>query len=1101
MYNVYLTINNVDILCEPGAKFSEEFNETLDSGEVLIKFSNELDLQPLDRVIFKIKSGDTTIFSKTMLINSWQESITKQGTNTYNGTGVVYNYSITLISETKLLEGIPLPNLTITNDKKLTLLDYIKRYNEIYGHYTIRDSDWIETSNSINGDLDYTTAQIINTTTITANLNYVINKYVLTIDNHSNDVVGVKLKNVLINDNTYFSYLNYYIYIANNDGYNFNSDEILYANIDTSYIELEVIDVYGNSQTLGYGTLPSLYNIVFTSDKLEWDSATTIYRGTTLIGRIKVKQEYQGEYAVPNDFTNGSITNVSSYTYEKQGNNLALLTINAPYGDVAINLQAIAPTFNILYSYRTFSSQNLSDGSLPQGTTIQTTSTNATTIMNLAKAKVETLIPSEYSNFDATNSYVDLVHSIAYVYYYEYESIAVTYNGVTDDAVPQSVYVNTIKHIPIGGLYYDYLPSVANTYRYQYMCSNLQNPSGSVVNNDTVLNNNLTTIYVVYENLATEYTLTFDTTNCNWYLSDTPSIPISPNYITVPKYSVVSITDNHLTVNNTTYYCFGNAGYTVTSISCNSPITSDTTATATTTLNNYTITYNIGNHVYMDTSVTSANVTTILQKQLTIDTNWDVLVSGINITGNCNWQLYPGHYLVVSNIHSNITININAVFTGSTYTLSFVNPTYGYFNSVVSVSDVAFIYSSGTTLYYEKGDGSTGSRIFITSDAYYDFDNFTYNGNNMYVGGYYQLSANTTIRASATYVGPAQINYTLTVYHKYGQTILDTTTYTMASGTTAVPTNYIEQITNYDYDSNSWGSSKVMDRDRTLIIFYNWVGATYSVVDNISNGDLHYSTPLTPVDTYSFYIIPDTNYTYPSSIYVQNAQYTYDSSNGTMTIYSVTGQVTISGICVYNLPTINVTYNCVDTNNNALQTTTNTLTIGSDTYGSGSPTISGYVFDKVYSLPGGTDITYYTASTTYTNVLAVYNVDITTYTVIYYCFAGITSLGTETVSGITSGTYGSNAPTKYGYAVYDVTSGANDLLGEYDTYNAALSAYNDYVSADPESDFAIKRGVRPLISIVLHNTGDPTDRQNNSVTSNATMDAYYGTPSSYNEVV
>ena len=104
MFNTYLYFKNLnkEILLEEGSVFNEELNETLDSASVIIKGveATPLDLQPLDEVVFIVRDEtNSIIFKKTMLINSYQESISRQI------NPVVYNYSITLVSETKKIRG------------------------------------------------------------------------------------------------------------------------------------------------------------------------------------------------------------------------------------------------------------------------------------------------------------------------------------------------------------------------------------------------------------------------------------------------------------------------------------------------------------------------------------------------------------------------------------------------------------------------------------------------------------------------------------------------------------------------------------------------------------------------------------------------------------------------------------------------------------------------------------------------------------------------------------------------------------------------------------------------------------------------------------
>lgn len=131
MYYVKLKIptREDELLCEENAVYKDEGNETLNSASVVIKgLTEELDLQPLDLVRFKVYDDDTLIFNKQMCINSWQMAIDRQI------NAKIMNYSITLISETKRLEGILLPNIVITNDNVNDyVINYIQHYNEVYG--------------------------------------------------------------------------------------------------------------------------------------------------------------------------------------------------------------------------------------------------------------------------------------------------------------------------------------------------------------------------------------------------------------------------------------------------------------------------------------------------------------------------------------------------------------------------------------------------------------------------------------------------------------------------------------------------------------------------------------------------------------------------------------------------------------------------------------------------------------------------------------------------------------------------------------------------------------------------------------------------------
>jgi len=141
MFLVYITLkDNIKRYCQPESIDNCELNDVLDTNSLTLKgITTQLDIQPLDAVIFSVENeSGQVIYERRRKINSFQEYTQRRADQ------VIYGYLITLISETKELETIPLPNLVITNDNELSVLDYIKRYNEIYGHYTINEQKFIE---------------------------------------------------------------------------------------------------------------------------------------------------------------------------------------------------------------------------------------------------------------------------------------------------------------------------------------------------------------------------------------------------------------------------------------------------------------------------------------------------------------------------------------------------------------------------------------------------------------------------------------------------------------------------------------------------------------------------------------------------------------------------------------------------------------------------------------------------------------------------------------------------------------------------------------------------------------------------------------------
>ena len=121
-------INNVLYTPRDGFVVKEEFNETLDSGLVMLTKSGlPLNIEPYD--IIKL-SGDS-ISTKTFLVDNFNEDkIAFTPTEKYE-------YTINLFSETKVLERITLPNLSITQNitgqANRSIWFYFQHYVSFYG--------------------------------------------------------------------------------------------------------------------------------------------------------------------------------------------------------------------------------------------------------------------------------------------------------------------------------------------------------------------------------------------------------------------------------------------------------------------------------------------------------------------------------------------------------------------------------------------------------------------------------------------------------------------------------------------------------------------------------------------------------------------------------------------------------------------------------------------------------------------------------------------------------------------------------------------------------------------------------------------------------
>ena len=131
--------------CVNGATFSEEFNETLDSAVIILDNVEEfykLYIKPYEFVkVVCMNENDEILFEKFFLIDNYIEKET-------NIKEHIYQYTINLMSTTKLLEKIQLPNLAISHSLvsgKKTIYQYIKQYMELYCpkiKYTKDGSNW-----------------------------------------------------------------------------------------------------------------------------------------------------------------------------------------------------------------------------------------------------------------------------------------------------------------------------------------------------------------------------------------------------------------------------------------------------------------------------------------------------------------------------------------------------------------------------------------------------------------------------------------------------------------------------------------------------------------------------------------------------------------------------------------------------------------------------------------------------------------------------------------------------------------------------------------------------------------------------------------------
>lgn len=160
------TINGIQYDILQGATFAEEYNETLDSGSIIINNVSKIKgLMPYDDVfIYSFTDSNYKFigypfdgtnpqpkFYKHLLVDQFTEEVLRLGDSEEEGR---YKYKIELMSETKKLETIQLPNISITQplegrkinvwDKAKTIVDlYSPKYKkQVYNQYGQKTFKW-----------------------------------------------------------------------------------------------------------------------------------------------------------------------------------------------------------------------------------------------------------------------------------------------------------------------------------------------------------------------------------------------------------------------------------------------------------------------------------------------------------------------------------------------------------------------------------------------------------------------------------------------------------------------------------------------------------------------------------------------------------------------------------------------------------------------------------------------------------------------------------------------------------------------------------------------------------------------------------------------
>ena len=149
--DLFCTINGIEHNIMQGCTFSEEFNETLDSGVIILPEEHKIkDLLAYDDVYvytkvykngkeisfkgypFNQDDNPRPLFYRHLLVDQFTEEVLTLGDTEEECT---YKYKIELMSETKKLETIQLPNISVTqpiSGDRLSIWELINRFVGLY---------------------------------------------------------------------------------------------------------------------------------------------------------------------------------------------------------------------------------------------------------------------------------------------------------------------------------------------------------------------------------------------------------------------------------------------------------------------------------------------------------------------------------------------------------------------------------------------------------------------------------------------------------------------------------------------------------------------------------------------------------------------------------------------------------------------------------------------------------------------------------------------------------------------------------------------------------------------------------------------------------
>lgn len=134
---LYCIINDKRYEIVEGATFAEEYNETLDSGTIMLDQVTKIEnLEPFDDVYIYDDETNGNLFYKHMLIDTFNEELNNLNFGNDSVYVKLYKYKIQLFSETKRLEKVILPNISITQpvdkNRRRSVWEYLNVYLDLY---------------------------------------------------------------------------------------------------------------------------------------------------------------------------------------------------------------------------------------------------------------------------------------------------------------------------------------------------------------------------------------------------------------------------------------------------------------------------------------------------------------------------------------------------------------------------------------------------------------------------------------------------------------------------------------------------------------------------------------------------------------------------------------------------------------------------------------------------------------------------------------------------------------------------------------------------------------------------------------------------------